>query len=54
MDSTGNHSVDTAMMIPESVSDYKHKLKAVCEDDGIKKGFYCDICEYKTIRKSRS
>jgi hypothetical protein len=34
------------------VFDYKHKLKAVCDDDGIKKGFYCDICEYKTIRKN--
>ena len=54
MDSTGNHSADTAMMIPESVSDYKHKLKSVWDDDGIKKkkGFYCDICEYITIRKN--
>ena len=51
MDSTGNPSA-VVTMTSESVFDYKHKLKAVCDDDGIKKGFYCDICEYKTIRKS--
>jgi hypothetical protein len=53
MDSTGNNnSVEIAMMTPESAFDYKNKLKVVCDDDDIKKGFYCDICEYKTIRKS--
>jgi hypothetical protein len=51
MESTGN-SVHVVMMTPETVFDYKHKHKAVCNDDDIKKGFYCDICEYKTIRKS--
>ena len=51
MDSTGNPSA-VVTMTPESVFDYKHKLKVVCDDDGIKKGFYCDICEYKTIRKN--
>lgn len=51
MDSTGNPSA-VVKMTPESVFDYKHKLKAVCDDDDIKKGFYCDICEYKTIRKN--
>lgn len=51
MDSTGNPSA-VVMTTSESVFDYKHKPKAMCDEDDIKKGFYCDICEYKTIRKN--
>jgi hypothetical protein len=50
MDNIGN--AYAGMMMSESVFDYKHKSKAICNEDDIKKGFYCDICEYKTIRKS--
>jgi hypothetical protein len=51
MDNTGNPST-VVMMTSESVFDYKHKPKAICDEDDIKRGFYCDTCEYKTIRKS--
>ena len=51
MDSTGNPSA-VVMTTSESVFDYKHKSKAICDEDDIKKGFYCNICEYKTTRKS--
>ena len=50
MDNTGNAYAD--MIMSESVFNYKHKPKAICDEDDIKKGFYCDVCEYKTIRKS--
>lgn len=53
MDNTGNKSA--IISVSESVYDYKSKINC---DDGVvkkmqlKKGFYCDICEYSTIRKS--
>lgn len=53
MDNTGNKSA--IISVSESVYDYKSKMNG--GDDGIKKmkvkkGFYCDVCEYSTIRKS--
>lgn len=50
-DITGNSFATTVPML-ESVQDYKCKAKKCDENDDIKKGFYCDICEYKTGRKS--
>lgn len=51
-DITGN-SFATTVPILESVQDYKHKVKKCDENDGgVKEGFYCDICEYKTGRKN--
>lgn len=44
-DNTGNS-------VSESVHDYKRKAKKCHESDDIKEGFYCDVCEYKTSRKS--
>ena len=55
MDNTGNKSA--IISVSESVYDYKSKMNGG-GDDGIKKvkkvkkGFYCDVCEYSTIRKS--
>lgn len=53
MDNTGNKSA----IISVSESAYHYKSKIICDNDGIKKvkvkkGFYCDICEYSTIRKN--
>jgi hypothetical protein len=53
MDNTGNKCA--IISVSESVYDYKSKKH--CDDDVVKKmqfkkGFYCDICEYSTIRKS--
>jgi hypothetical protein len=51
-DITGN-SFATTVPILDSVQDYKHKVKKCDENDSsVKEGFYCDICEYKTGRKS--
>lgn len=50
-DITGN-SFATTVPVLESVRDYKHKVKKCDENDDIKEGFYCDICEYKTGRKN--
>ena len=49
---TGNSFATTVPMI-ESVQDYKHKVKK-CDDenDDIKEGFYCHVCDYKTGRKN--
>ena len=53
MDNTGNKYA--IISVSESVYDYKSKMNG--DNDGIKKvkvkkGFYCDVCEYSTIRKS--
>ena len=48
---TGN-SFATTVPIIESVQDYKHKVKKCDENDDIKEGFYCHVCDYKTNRKS--
>ena len=50
-DITGNSFAATTPMI-ESVQDYKHKVKKCDENDDIKEGFYCHVCDYKTNRKS--
>jgi hypothetical protein len=50
-DITGNSFATTVPMI-ESVQDYKHKVKKCDENDDIKEGFYCHVCDYKTNRKS--
>ena len=50
-DNTGNSFVATTPML-ESVQDYKHKVKKCYENDDIKEGFYCHVCDYKTNRKS--
>jgi hypothetical protein len=44
----------TGKSVSESVHDYKCKCKAKkChENDDVKEGFYCDVCEYNTSRKS--
>jgi hypothetical protein len=36
----------------ESVREYKHKVKKSDENDDIKEGFYCHVCDYKTNRKN--
>ena len=53
MDNTGNKYA--IISVSESVYDYKSKMNG--DNDGIKKvkvkkGFYCDVCEYSTIRKN--
>jgi len=54
MDNTGNKSA--IISVSESIYDYKSKING--DDDDVvkkmqfKKGFYCDVCEYSTIRKS--
>jgi hypothetical protein len=50
-DITGNSFATTVPMI-ESVQDYKHKVKKSDENDDIKEGFYCHVCDYKTNRKN--
>ena len=50
-DITGNSFATTVPMI-ESVQDYKHKVKKCDENDDIKEGFYCHVCDYKTNRKN--
>jgi hypothetical protein len=50
-DITGN-SFYTTMTMSESVQDYKHKVKKCDENDYVKNGFYCHICDYKTSRKN--
>ena len=50
-DITGNSFATTVPMI-ESVQDYKHKVKKYDENDDIKEGFYCHVCDYKTNRKN--
>ena len=50
-DITGNSFATTAPML-ESVQDYKHKVKKCDENNDIKEGFYCHVCDYKTNRKS--
>ena len=49
-DNTGN--ICGVTKASESVYDYKHKVKKYDENDDIKEGFYCHICDYKTSRKS--
>ena len=49
MDNTGNKSA--IISVSESVYDYKGKIDVVKKMQ-LKKGFYCDICEYSTIRKN--
>lgn len=48
---TGNSFATTVPML-ELVQDYKHKVKKCHENDDIKEGFYCHVCDYKTNRKS--
>lgn len=50
-DNTGNSFATTVPMI-ESVQDYKHKVKKSDENNDIKEGFYCHVCDYKTNRKN--
>ena len=53
MDNTGNKSA--IISVSESVHDYKSKMNGgddIVKKMQIKKGFYCDVCEYNTIRKN--
>jgi hypothetical protein len=50
-DNTGNSFATTTPM-SESVQDYKHKVKKSDENNDIKEGFYCHVCDYKTNRKN--
>ena len=52
MDNTGNKS---AIISISEIYDYKSKMNGgndVIKKNKLKKGFYCDVCEYSTIRKS--
>ena len=51
-DNTGNSFATTTTPVSESVHYYKRKAKKCDENDDIKGGFYCNVCEYKTSRKS--
>ena len=52
-DITGNmYAVSDSTSVLESVHDYRRKAKKCDENDDINEGFYCDVCEYKTGRKS--
>jgi hypothetical protein len=52
-DITGNvYAIAESTSVLESVHDYKRKAKKCDENDDIKEGFYCHVCDYKTNRKS--